>query len=506
MKSKQKASVLTLISSIINSLLAVVFGLIYNNYVIIIYGSNANGLISALAQFVAFFSIIEGGFTTAAVVAVYNPLVKNDYKKLNDILYTSKLKFIRIGVVITISVLSCGMVYIRFVDSPFSAIKTCSLLIISVLTTSISLCFEAKYSILLQGSNKAYIQTMIATFCRTITWIISMGLIIYDFDIVLVYSINILNVALNVLILRKYEHKNYPYVKYRGEFHSDYIIGTSDVMLQKIANTIFTSTDLVLISIFIDLASASVYNLYFQVYRAVFGVLSAIAQAPFNSFGHVFNGENGRERIAELFYTYQHIILMCSTIMLTITCIIIIPFIKIYTSSITDYEYVYPSLAVLFFSQIYSQIINRPYGLILNVTGNFKMQNTQCIVAAIVNIVVSLAFIRIWGINSIVLGSFIATLIIVVMNIHQAYKNVLNQHSFKAIKNIILNYVIAILVISLSFRMNVNCSNYIELIIYTVVSSLTIVIMILFVNLLIDFKETAGVLVFVRKMIWRNGN
>lgn len=503
MIGKKKASIFTMIVSILNSFIAVIFSLVYNNYVIMIYGSSVNGLVSTLTQFVSFFSIIEGGFTTAAVVAIYRPIVKNDYSKLNDILYTVKRAYIKMGIIITISVLMCGLFYIRLLDSPLSLSQTYLLLIISVLTTALSLCFCAKYSVLLQGDNKEYVQVILSLVCRTITWILSMIMILRNSNILVVYSVNIINVIFNILLMKKYEHRNYKQVSYRGDYHKEYIKGTSDVLFQKIANTVFSSTDLVLISVFINLSYASVYNLYYQIYRAILTLLTAVAQAPFNSFGHIFNSDNGKERISELFQIYQHIMLLISTIVLSVACTVIIPFVRLYTERITDFEYVYPLLALMFFAQVFVQIINRPYGIILNVTGNFRMQNVQCAISVIVNIVVSMAFINVWGIYSIILGSFLATLVILFMNVQQAYKYVLKLSAIKPVMNIIINFLVAIGIILLSLKADIRCRNYLELTFLTILCTLIVILILLLANLLIDYKKTIGAIVFIKTFFVR---
>jgi len=492
------ASFLTLVMSVINSIASVLFSLTYNNLLIQNYGSKVNGLISTLTQFVSLFSIIEGGFTTAVVVALYKPIITSNYEELNSILYTAKRTFQKIGSEITICVLISGIVYIKLIDSPFNLLKTSLLLVISVCSTALSISYVSQYSVLLQGENKEYIIINISLFCRLFTWIISMILMINNHDIIVVYAINIINIALNILFLKAYNQNKYPYVTYKGKIDHKCISGTKDVLFQKIANTIFTSTDLVIISVFISLSSASVYNLYYQIYRAVFTLLTSIAQAPFNSFGLLANDNTKKDSLNEMFNIYQHLVLIISTVGLTVTGIIIIPFIRVYTINITDFKYVYPVLSILFFSQIYSQIINRPYGIILNVTGNFKMQNIQCGIAAVVNILASLAFIKPLGINSIILGSFIATLIILFMNIHQAYNHVLHTQAFRALINISLNYGISILLIILSYKLNIHCKNYYHVIAFALVFTLIVSSIILFLNLLIDKKSTVKVLQFVK--------
>lgn len=505
MGKKSKASILTLVVSIVNSIISVLFSLIYNNYLIRIYGSQVNGLISTLTQFVSLFSIVEGGFTTAAVVATYSPIVNKDYERLNSILYTTKKTYLKMGAIITVLVISSGSIYINFIDSPFNQLETFILLLLSALVTASSLCFLSKYTVLLQGDNKEYIQVFLTLIARIITWSLSIYLMLTRTSIIVVYAINLFNIVLNVLLLAWYEKRKYPYITYKGQFQANLIKGTKDVLFQKIANTVFTSTDLILISSCISLASASVYNVYFQVFKSVLTLLSSVAQAPFNSFGHLVKEESTGEKLREYFNIYQHLVLIISTILLTVTGILIIPFIKIYTAKISDFNYVYPSLALLFFSQIFMQIINRPYGTILNATGNFKMQNIQCGLAAVVNIIVSISFIPLLGLNSIILGSVVGTLIILVMNVWQAYKNVLRQSASNTWRNIIANYILSILMITITLYLGLSATSYSGLFLLAIAVTIISGMVFIALNLLIDRKTTVNTIIYVKERVNING-
>lgn len=498
MESKSKSTVLTLAISILNSVLLVLFNLIYNNLVIRYFGSSINGLISTLNQFVSLFSIIEGGFTTAAVVATYEPMVRSDYSRLNSILHTTRKIYLQIGTAISCCVLVFGFIYILFIDSPLGYGKTYLLLLISTLSMAFSLCFLSKYSVLLQGANKEYIQVGLSLLSRTVSWGISIILILLDRGIIAVFSVNVLNVLVNILFVRRYEKKHFKMINYKGKYDKELIPGTGDIIFQKIANTIFTSTDLVLISTLISLSFASVYALYYQVFKAVLTLLSSITQAPFNSFGQLAK-ENNREKLEDYFNIYQYIVMIVSTVVLSVTASLIIPFVKVYTLEITDFNYVYPSLAILFFMQIYAQIINRPYGTILNATGNFRMQNFQCVIAVITNLLVSVAFIHWIGINSIILGSFVGTMIILVMNIYQAYSKVLKSNCFRVVKNIILNFILSILIIMINILIGITPTNYISLFLFAFIIGIVETLSIMLFNYIFDRKEMKGAMRFLEQ-------
>lgn len=503
MGNKTKAAFFTFSLSIVNSLAVTIFNLIYNQYLIRIYGSTINGLISTLTQFVSLFAIIEGGFTTAAVVATYSPIVKKEFDKLNDILYTVKMTYYKLGGLITLGVLIAGSIYIKFIDSPFSYLQTYTMLIISVTAVASSMCLLSKHSILLQGDNKEYILVACSLLAKTLTWILSMVLIVNGVHVIWVYSVNVLNVLVNVAFVQVYERKHFPYATYKGKFDKNLIKGTGDVLFQKIANTIFTSTDLVLISLCISLASASVYNLYYQIYRAILTFLSSAAQAPFNSFGQLASDTNGHKRMIDTFNLYQHLILVMSTIMLTITGVLIIPFVQIYTVGVRDVNYVNEGLAVLFFLQIFMQIINRPFGTILNATGNFRIQNIQCAVAAALNLIVSVVLIPLIGIHSIVLGSVVGTGVILVANICQAYRWVVKENPFNVIKNILINCILGIMCISISFKLSLNPTNYIQWVSYAIIVTLVVLVATITVNLLVDNRQTVNVIRYGSRIIKR---
>lgn len=499
---KTKATILTMVAALANSVVVTVFNLIYSNYLLQIYGSEINGLISTLSQFVSLFLIIEGGFMTAAVVATYKPIVDKDYVRLNNILYTCKRIYLKIGMLITVCSLVGGAVYIHFIESPFPYWKTFSLLLISAVTTSGSIGILSKYNVVLQGENKEYVLTIFSLVSKTVTWALSMILILSNASIIIVYAMNILNVVINIVLACGYEKKNYPFVDYdAGKYETGIISGTKDVMYQKIAGTVFTSTDLIVTSVFISLSAASVYNLYFQVFKSIFTLLASVVQAPFNSFGQLVNSGDSGDEINNYFEIYQHFVLLVSTVLMVITAQLIIPFIEIYTINITDYSYTYPILAVLFYSQMFAQINNRPYGTILNVTGNFKMQNRQCAIAAVVNLIVSIAFIRWIGIHSIVLGSFVGTMIIFVMNMYQMHKNVLKGDWKRETFNISCNYLLGVICVFSFYRMNIVTANYVQWVVVACVTTVVMGLIFLIGNYIIDFKRTKKVVKYICESI-----
>lgn len=499
-KTKFKATIMTMISAIFNTVIVSILNLVYNNLVIRYYGSSFNGLISTLTQFVSLFTIIEGGFSIAAVVSSYDSIVKEDYEKLNNILYTIRKYLRKVSFVFSIVALLGGLFYIQFIDSPLTLIETISMLIITIVTTTISLGILPCYTIVMSGYNSGYVTSFIATVSKALTWAISIYFILNKINIVLVYIFNLINILLNILCLKVFLKRYYPYITYNGKYDKNLIKGTKDVLFQKIANTIFSSTDLILISAGISLAMASVYNLYNQIFSAIFNFLASIVESPFNSFGQLFSdGED--EKIVKNFNIFKKSIQLISTIFLSITGMSILGFITVYTKGVNDIDYVIPTLVVLFYLQYYLQLNNRPYGLLLNVSGNFHMQNYQCGLAAIVNLILSIIFMQFIGVKGIILGSIIGTVIILIMNIYQCYKYVIKGSFAYDLIWQLINCLVGIVLIILSILTSFNYSNYFIWIIGAIINSLISIGTICIINVLLDKKMTLSAISFLTEKI-----
>ena len=487
MIGRKKATILTAVFTFFNSFSLIIFNIIYTRMLLKEYGSEINGLISTITQFVSFFSVIEGGFTTAAIVATYKPFAESNYNQLSHILYTIRIFLRRITVIIVFLVLTLGFLYIKVLKSPFDFFKTYGFLLISVSNVALNISVLSKRLIILQGSNREFIASIFAFVSKIISWALSIWLIIKGVDVFIVYSCTLLNVILNVVLIFLYEYKKYPNIVFKGCYDKTLIHGTKDVFIQKIANTIFNSTDLILVSGFIGLSASSVFYLYTMIFRSVSSLVESFVQAPFNSFGNLV-AQDDKEKVKSFLSMYWSLTLLISNVLFTTTGITIIPFVKIYTNDINDYNYIYPLLVLLFYGQYICQIFNRPFGTILNVNKKFKEQNLQCGIGAILNIILSLSFIKVIGIYSIVFGSFSSVFVILIMNIYKA----MSLYDTKSILVIIVSFLSNFFLSSVIIVRCINIyevSNYFEWVAYALIVGIIVAIIMIFFNTLVNFKN-----------------
>lgn len=498
---KKKATILTMLTTTITSVLISVFGLIYNQGILEVYGASANGLISTLIQFVSIFAVLEGGFNTAAIVALYKPYTEQDYLLINNILYTTKHYFSKIGMVVSIGAFVAGIVYLNFIESPYTYGETVVLLLVTIMGTGTTLIWGNKYNTVFNGFNQQYIQNNILFVSRFVTWIISMLLIVCHQHIILVYLVNSAYVLLNVVICKCWVSSKIKKVTFKGSYDKSLISGTNDMFFQKIANTIFTSTDLVLISSGIGLVSASIYGVYYQIFNMISNLVSSIIASPFNSFGQLVNEED-KEKFHYNFSIYLRLVILVTTSVLTAVAVAILGFVKIYTINVKDVNYIVPSIAVLLFVQMFLMNMNKPFGMLLNITKNFKAQNISTMSAAVVNIVISVILMQIFGVQGIIIGSILGVMIILFTNMYKCFQKNLIKDILGALTGFLVNFFIGIILIIMAYiYVPFYTNNIIIWLVVSAVEFLLILGIILLVNFLIAKKQTMNAVSFVLNLI-----
>ena len=88
--------------------------------------------------------------------------------------------------------------------------------------------------------------------------------------------------------------------------------------------------------------------------------------------------------------------------------LLISPFIKVYTSGVTDISYLDDGLVWLFTAVYVLQALKVPCISLTEVAGHFKETRTQAIIEIVLNLSLSLLFIQMMGIYGILLGTIIA--------------------------------------------------------------------------------------------------
>lgn len=138
-------------------LVTFISGLIVPRLILSTFGSEANGLVSSITQFLNYIALVEGGIGSVVLTALYGPLAKKDDRKISSVLKAAENFFRQIASIFVFYTIALACVYPIVIKSSFSWLYVASLTVILSFTLFIQYFFSITYKLLLQADQKMYI-------------------------------------------------------------------------------------------------------------------------------------------------------------------------------------------------------------------------------------------------------------------------------------------------------------------------------------------------------------
>ena len=108
-----------LISSIFNQIFLMLQGFILPRLFITTFGSNINGLVSSITQFLGFISLLEGGLGAVVLAQLYDPIEHHDRHKVSSILNACQSFFNKLSLVFVIYTIVLAFIYPLFIKKDY---------------------------------------------------------------------------------------------------------------------------------------------------------------------------------------------------------------------------------------------------------------------------------------------------------------------------------------------------------------------------------------------------
>ena len=173
----------------------------------------------------------------------------------------------------------------------------------------------------------------------------------------------------------------------------------------------------------------------------------------------VFGDMLAKNEIESLHGFFEHINFLINNaviICFSVASLLIIPFVKLYTSGIYDADYIRPGLAAFMMITQIVYCLRQPYHQIIIAAGKFKETRNAAYIEAILNIGLSIFFAIIWGTEGVVVATFISMVYRALYFIYYLKYHIL-YYSFKiCIKRFLISSMnIAINIYGLNLLINV---------------------------------------------------
>lgn len=494
---RSKRAIYNIITNLVLQIVVILYGFIVPKIIIQSFGSDVNGLVTSITQFLAYITLLESGIGPVIKATLYKPISKNDNDSIINILYSSERFFRKIAYIFVFYLLLLAIIYPLLVKNEFDYLFTFSLIIIISISTFVEYYFGMTYKLYLQAEQKTYV----ISFIQILTYIINIIFIIFlaklNFSIHIIKLVSGLVFIMRPLLQNYYVKKKYN-ITYNNVDKNYKLRQKWDGLAQHIASVIHNNTDITILTIFSTLSEVSVYSVYLLVLKGVNSLIQSFSNGVDASFGDMI-AKNETDILNKKFGMYESIYLTVSSILYICTLVLIVPFIRVYTKDIIDANYIRPLFAFFIVISEFAWAIRLPYSSIVLAAGHFKETRKGAWLEAIINITISIILIKKFGITGVAIGTLIAMVIRTIEFIYHTNKYILKRKFVISVRKILLViFETALVLFIVEFVPNFSGYTYISWVVYSIIILLITSTIVLPINIM-TYKEEFKNLLYIFK-------
>lgn len=416
---------LNIFASFLLQIVTIISGFIIPKIILTLFGSEMNGLITSINQFLNYITLLEGGVSGVIMASLYKPIEERNIDKISGIVNATNHFFRTIGRIYIIYMVIVAFGYYFFTKSSFSYGFVASLVLILGMNLFVQYYFSLTYKVLLNASGKVYIVSL----TQILIIIVNVILLVVIAEIYPQIHLIKLGSAV-VFLLQPVMYTHFVKKFYKLDIHAEpdnvALSQRWDGFGQNLAFFIHSNTDVVLLTLFSGLLDVSVYSIYSLVVKGLKSMVISFSTAVVPSMGKILARGN-KDEINSSVDMYEFGMDFVATLFFTCGVILIVPFVRIYTARIQDADYIRPLFGILLLLSEYVYCFRDPYVSISYASGHFKQTAKYAYMEAIVNILISVMLIRRLGLVGIAVGTLAAMLLRLFCSVYYLKKYILHR-------------------------------------------------------------------------------
>lgn len=472
-------------SGFFGQFIAIVLGLIIPRLFISSYGSDINGLLSTITQIFTYLALLEAGIGQAARNLLYKAFQNGDLKEITKVASTASNYFKRFTVYygLGVIILAISLPFIIVTSVDYLTIVLISLL--EGLSSVISFYFIETPSIIFSVDGKSYVNNNINLFNKVVGYAVKIIMASFGLNIVLLQLIYFFIAIAKVIFYVYYFKKHYNWISLRS--NSARNIELQDrraYILTEICWTIFSSTDMIVLSMFLGTKYSSVYGVYNMIFINITALINSVYLSVIYLLG--LNYHENIQKYEVIHDAFTSIFLGIITITMSVCCILTVPFIKLYTKGVADVNYIYPSLPILFgFIQMlsWSRYIS---GNLTGLAGYAKQTSFISLIEAFLNLSLSIILVKKYGIIGVTIATVVALPLKVIWCTYISDKKVLKRSYKNSCLILGINYLVFFFAIFLSKIFSPPINNYGQFMIWGLILLLIFSFLVILLNILVN--------------------
>lgn len=443
-KSREQKAKYNIYTTLLYQIISAICGLVVPKVLLSRYGSEAYGATTSILQFLGYIVLLEGGVGGVARAALYKPLAENDTEKIDRIYFEVKRFFWAIAGIfcVYVLVLACCFKAISHIEI-FDWLSTFLLVLVISISTFAQYFIGISNAILLQADQKTYISNIYTSLTLIANAVLVVALVSVGADLITVKLVSSCVYAIKPILLWLYVRKNYCIHKTerQGNLLTDKWTGLG----QHMAFFFHSHTDVIVLTLFADLKYVAVYSVYNMITSLIQKLSASFSSGLESVLGNMYVREE-KQLLGHTFDLYETMVSFFSSVLLSVTAIMIAPFVKIYTSGISDANYDMPVFGVLMALAAYLSCLSAPYSSVVIAAGHFRQTRWAAYGEAVINVSLSILLVKKFGLVGIAVGTVVAVLYKQVFYVVYLKRNIMERRVGVFIKRVIVNSMTVIII------------------------------------------------------------
>ena len=418
----------------LSEVVAVICGLILPRLILTTFGSSVNGLLGTIVQFLNFSVLLRAGIGAVTRAALFKPLAEGNQEEIDRVIAATQSFMKKISFFVALYILFLAVFYPFITQSEYPWAYTFSLMLIVGSATLVDNLVGIKYKILLQADQKCYVETLAYAAAHLLAMVVSYLLIVCveEPSIHVVKLGAAFSMFLSPLFVAVYARKRYR-LNLKVRAASSVIAQRWDAFAQQMAVVVNQSVGLVLLSFMTPLKEISVYTVYYMVCHNIEKVVISTIMGIASTFGNII-AKGEKENLVRVFCFIEWALFACCAVFFTTTAVTIVPFMRVYTDSVTDVNYIRPVLGAAMTAAAMASCMRRPYQALADAAGHFKQTRNGAIVEVTLNVLVSILAIQFWGIIGVAIGTFVASVFRSIQLAIYSSQHIINLPKYRVLK------------------------------------------------------------------------
>lgn len=413
--------------SVVSQITNIMLGFIGRTVYIKMLNVQYLGLNGLLTNIISLLSLAELGFSVAVSYNLYKPLAEKRYDDIAAIMNYYKKIYTYIAIVVAIIGMSI-FPFLKYIvkDSDFSIFYIQGAYLLFLMNTIASYFLAYRFT-LITADQQNYVLINIDIVMRFIMTTINIIVLIATRNYLIylgqVLFVNILgNIYKSIVVTRKY-----PYLKQKNKISKEAEVklkeDVKNIFASKVSQVIVTSTDNIVVSKFINMASVGLMSNYTMLIGYIQTFMNQLSTATQASIGNLIATDGNTENSYIVLKRLTFITFIISSFASVALFNMLNPFIKIWIGQ----SYLLGLFVVMtFVLNFYVQSIRGPIWQTMAGVRLFQYDKNISILGAVSNLGTSIILVQFLGIAGVIGGTIISFVLQLILKI-----NVLFKHYFK---------------------------------------------------------------------------